>query len=287
MRRRRKSVTLLRLFSVLALPACAQEPIELAPVKPFRVTDNVYFVGTDALGIFLITTPQGHVLVNSGYEATVPVIRRAVERLGFEFSDIRILLASHAHNDHVAGSATIKRMTGASYMVMDADVPAIESGGATDFHYGEELTMHFPITKVDRVLHDGDTITLGDTRIVAHITPGHTKGATTFTLRSPDRGVMRDVLILSAPNVNPGYRLVGNTRYPSIVEDYERSFRVLKTLPCEVFLAAHGSQFDLEAKLPRLVAGDSTAFVDPDGCREFLADREQVFTTELARQRRP
>jgi metallo-beta-lactamase class B len=269
----------------VARPALAQDPLEITPVKPFRIADNLYFVGTEGLGMFLVTTPQGHVLINSGYELNVRRLRQAVEFLGFKFTDVRVLLTSHAHNDHVGGMALIKRMTGATYMVMDADVPVVESGGASDFHFGSDPTMGYPAAKVDRVLHDGDTVRLGDARLVAHLTPGHTKGATTWTMQVNDRGTTRNVMILSSPNVNEGYRLVNNAQYPGIADDYRRAFRVLHALPCEIFLAAHGSQFQLRAKSQRLLAGDSTAFVDPAGCARWLTERERLFEAELATQR--
>ena len=268
----------------LSLPAAAQDPLEITPFKPFRIADNLYFVGTEGLGMFLVTTPKGHILVNSGYELNVRRLRASVEYLGFKFPDIRILLTSHAHGDHVGGMAMIKRITGAKYMVMDADVPTAESGGARDFFYGSDLTMRWPVTKVDRVLHDGDTVRLGSARLVAHLTPGHTRGATSWTMQVDDRGTMRSVLIMSTPNVNEGYRLVGNAEYPRIADDYRRAFRVLKSLPCEIFLAAHGSQFGLRTKSQRFAAGDSSAFVDPDGCAKWVANREQLFEAELAKQ---
>jgi metallo-beta-lactamase class B len=215
----------------------------------------------------------------------VPLIRTSVEKLGFKFTDIRILLISHAHWDHDAGSAAIKKLTGASYMVMDADVPVVESGGKADFQYGDDATLLYAATKVDRVLHDGDEVKLGDTVLVAHLTPGHTKGCTTWTMAVREGGRSYNVVIVGSPNVNPGYKLVNNARYPQIAADYEKMFRVLKSLPCDIFLGAHGGYFDLEAKYGRLQRGDHTAFVDPDGYRKFVAQKEQEFRTELAKQK--
>lgn len=265
--------------------AGAQDPSWFNPFPAFRIADNIYYVGTEGLANYLITTPQGHILINSDFEVSVPRIRASVESLDFKFGDIKILLISHAHNDHVAGSAMIKKMTGADYMVMDADIPVVESGGASDFAYGADLAMHFPITKVDRVLHDGDTVRLGDAVLVAHRTPGHTKGNTTWTMQAMDHGTRRSVLILGGLNVSDGYRLVGNAQYPTIADDYARSFDVLRTLPCEIFLGAHGSYFELSAKYARLKNGDQSAFVDSAGCRAFLSEREEAFRTELAKQR--
>jgi metallo-beta-lactamase class B len=192
----------------------------------------------------------------------VPLIQQSVEKLGFRFKDIKILLISHAHFDHDAGSAKVKELTVAKYMVMDADVPVVESGGKADFFYNdstalpakEKALIHYRATKVDRVLHDGDTVKLGDTVLTAHLTPGHTKGGTTWTMRVRDGARTYDVVIVGSPNVNEGYQLVNNALYPQIAGDYETTFRVLKSLPCDVFLGAYGGYYGMEAKyagLPR------------------------------------
>jgi len=254
------------------------------PFPPYRIATNLYYVGSKGLANYLITTPQGHILVNSDLEANVPLIKESVEKLGFKFSDIKILLISHAHWDHDAGSALIKRMTGAQYMVMDADVPVVESGGATDFHYATDSTLRYPSTKVDRVLHDGDQVKLGGAVLVAHLTPGHTKGCTTWTMRVSEGGTSYNVVIIGSPNVNPGYKLVDNDLYPGIARDFERTFSVLKALPVDIFLGAHGSYFDMEEKYARMTKGDATPFVDPEGYRKYVSEREQAFRTELAKQ---
>jgi metallo-beta-lactamase class B len=255
------------------------------PFPPFRIAGNLYYVGSKGLANYLITTPQGHILINSDLEANVPLIRASVEKLCFKFSDVKILLISHAHWDHDAGSAMIKQITGATYMVMDADVPAVESGGKADFHYGNDPGSLYPPTKVDRVLHDGDEVKLWNAVLVAHLTPGHTKGCTTWTMKVSDAGKTYDAVIIGSPNVNPGYELVNNALYPRIAEDYERMFRVLKSLPCDLFLGAHGSYFDLEAKYARMKEGSQNPLVDPDGYKKFIAQKEQDFRTELAKQK--
>jgi hypothetical protein len=155
-------------------------PAWLTPMAPFRIADNLYYVGSQDLASYLIVTPQGDILINSSFVESVPLIRASVEQLGFRFKDIKILLISHAHSDHDAGSADIVKQTGAQYMVMDGDVPVVESGGAKDFAYPQQL---YPIAKVDRVLHDGDEVKLGNVVLVAHKTPGHTRGCTTWTLK--------------------------------------------------------------------------------------------------------
>jgi len=255
------------------------------PFPAFRIAGNLYYVGSKGLANYLITTPEGHILINSDMEANVPLIRASVESLGFKFSDIKILLISHAHWDHCAGSAMIKRLTGAKYMMMEGDVQVVESGGKTDFQYADDATTLYPPTNVDRVLHDGDEVKLGDAVLTAHLTPGHTKGCTTWTMKVNDNSKPRDVVIIGSPNVNPGYKLVGNTVYPGITEDFEKTFRVLKSLPVDYFLGAHGSYFDMEAKYPRFKAGDATALIDPAGYKNYVEDREQAFRRELKKQK--
>lgn len=266
--------------------ATGEDPPEwLQPFPPFRIAENLYYVGSKGLANYLITSSQGHILINSDLEANVPLIRDSVEKLGFKFTDIKILLISHAHWDHDAGSALIKKLTGARYMVMDADVPVVESGGRSDFYYGNTPASLYQATKVDRILHDGDEVKLGNAVLVAHLTPGHTKGCTTWTMKVREGGKTYNVVIIGSPNVNDGYKLVGNNLYPKIAQDYERMFRVLKSLSCDYFLGAHGSYFDMETKYARLQKGDPTPFIDPDGYKKYVAQREQAFRVELARQR--
>ena len=175
------------------------------------------------------------------------MIQQSVEKLGFRFSDIKILLISHAHFDHDAGAARIKKLTGAKYMVMDADVPVVESGGRKDFAYAHTPGMLYPAAKVDRILHDGDTVSLGDSVLTAHLTPGHTKGCTTWTMKVREGSESYDTVIVGSPNVNEGYTLVSNATYPQIASDYEKTFDVLRSLHCNVFLGAHGSYYDMES----------------------------------------
>ncbi|HTC75300.1 MAG TPA: subclass B3 metallo-beta-lactamase [Edaphobacter sp.] len=251
---------------------------------PFRVIGNVYYVGSQDLASYLITTPQGLILINSNLTSSVPLIRKNVEALGFHFKDVKILLISHGHWDHAAGSAEIKRLTGAKYMVMDADVPLVESGGKDDFQYGNSPESQFAKTKVDRVLHDGDEVKLGGVALVAHKTPGHTKGCTTWTMKVREDNKSYNVVVVGSPNVNTGYKLVGNAAYPTIAQDYEQTFRTLKSLPCDVFLGAHGSYFGMEAKFPRMKAGGANPFVDPYGYGSYVAERERAFHAEFSKQ---
>ena len=269
----------------LTTTAFAQVPADwTTPFPAYRVAGNVYYVGSKDLAAFLITTPQGHILINSNLESSPTQIEKSVEQLGFKFSDVKILLISHAHYDHAAGSARVVQMTHAKYMVMDGDVSVIESGGKTDFNYAKSADMYFPPTKVDRVLHDGDEVRLGGVVLVAHKTAGHTKGCTTWTMTAADNGKSYHVVIVGSPNVNPGYKLVSNQAYPQIAQDYEQTFRVLKALPCDVFLGAHGGYYDMTAKYARLKDGGQNPFIDPTGYKEYVADREQAFEEELKKQ---
>ena len=283
-----KSFRLLPLVALLLFAGSvfAQEAPEWTkPFPPYRIMGNIYYVGSQGLASYLITTPQGNILINSSLEKSVPLIRQSVEQLGFRFSDTKILLISHAHWDHCAGSAAVKELTGAKYMVMDADAPEIESGGKGNFQYGDSPTSRYQPTKVDRVLHDGDEVRLGGTVLVAHLTPGHTKGTTTWTMKVADGGKTYNVVIVGSPNVNEGSKLVNNTLYPQIASDYERMFRVLKSLPCDIFLGAHGNYYGMEEKSARMKEGGPNPFIDPDGYKSYVEEREQAFHTELAKQK--
>lgn len=251
-------------------------------IAPYRIASNLYYVGTNYLASFLFVTAKGDILINPDYQESVPVIRDSVEKLGFHFTDIKIILISHAHDDHAAGCALAKRLTGAKLMVMDADVAEIESGGANDFAYRQ----HWTPVKVDRVLHDGEKVQLGGLSLTAHLTPGHTKGCTTWTTELKDGGHLYHVVIVGSANVNPGYKLVANVKYPQIAADYETTFRVLRSLPCDIFLGAHGEYYNMDAKLKRLHAGSSNPFVDPEGYQTFVQEHEQEFKQKLAEQER-
>jgi metallo-beta-lactamase class B len=249
--------------------------------KPFpahRVIGNLYYVGTNQLASYLVTTNEGHILINTSYEESVPLIEANVKKLGYQFKDIKIILLSHTHDDHCAGTAKVKQLTKAKLMVMDADVKEMEDGGESDFQYPD---MRWTPVKVDRVLHDGNEVELGGAVLTAHKTPGHTKGCTTWTMRIANR----DVVIVGSPNVNEGYRLLDNAKYPEIVNDYEHTFSVLKSLRCDVFLGAHGSYYGMEEKYHRLMAGGSNPFIDPRGYQTYVEDREIAFKNELRKQR--
>lgn len=276
---------LFALTLVFAMRLAAQnDPAWTKPIPPFRIAGNLYYVGSQDLASYLVVTPKGLILINSNLRSSVPLIRKSVETLGFKFSEIKILLISHAHFDHCAGSAAIKRLTGAKYFVMDADVPVVESGGRTDFQYAAKADMRYPPAKVDRVLHDGAKVELGGSVLVAHLTAGHTKGTTTWTMDESEAGKTMHVVIVGSPNVNPGYKLVSNKSYPQIADDYRKGFRVLKSLPCDVFLGAHGGYFGMQEKLNRLKRGERDVFIDSQGYRSYITDRQQAFEAEWKRQ---
>ena len=254
------------------------------PFPPHRVIGNIYYVGTKGLASYLVTTSEGSILINSSLETSVPLIRASIEKLGFRFQDVKILLISHAHFDHCAGSFLVKELTGAKYMVMDRDVAEVEDGGKGDFQYGKTPDTLFKPVKVDRVLHDGDQVKLGDAVLTAHLTPGHTKGCTTWTMKAREGGKAYDVVIVGSPNVNAGYKLVKNALYPQIADDYARMFRVLKSLPCDVFLGAHGNYYGMEEKFAKVKQGGTNPFIDPDGYKQYVAEREKTFRSELEKQ---
>jgi len=258
---------------------------------PFQVIGNIYYVGSNAVAQFLIATPAGHILLDSGFEASVPRLRAHVESLGFRFGDIKYLLTSHAHIDHVQGHALVRQLTGAAVVASAADAPVVTSGGKGEAVYnGVYVWTPCP---VDRVVADGDEITLGGTTLVARVTPGHTRGATTWTMRiAPDgragtAGRALDVVFFPSANINPGVHLVGNTRYPEIAADFERSFATWRALPCDVVLGAHPSFFDMDRKRDQQGngGGGPNPFIDPDGYHKLIAEAEQRFRAQLASER--
>jgi len=289
---RRALASLSVTVSALALAACssmAGVPREMRSwnrsFPPYRIIGNVYYVGSNAIAQYLITTPQGHILLDSGFEASVPRLADNVRALGFRFEDVKILLSSHAHIDHVQGHATVRGMTGAQVVVSAADAPVIASGGK-----GEPVfdgVYAWAPCAVDRVIADGDRVTLGGTTLVAHLTPGHTRGATTWTMQVAEGGRTLEVLFFPSANVNPGVRLVDNPRYPEIADDFRRSFAIWKSLSCDVFLGAHGAFYDMPSKHDRLAGGEApNPFIDPEGYRRLIAETERRFEDQLAHERR-
>ncbi len=280
-----KTPTLL-LIPALFLTAFAGEPNAswTEPFPPHKIAGNLYYVGSRDLASYLIATPEGHILINSSLEESVPLIRASVEKLGFKFEDIKILLISHAHSDHCAGSAEIKKLTKAKYLVMEPDIATIENGGAVKSRLGSAEHTQYPPVKVDRALKDGEEVKLGDSVLVAHLTPGHTPGCTTWTMSVKDGGKLLNAVIIGSPNVNPGYILVNNKNYPNIATDYERTFKVLDSLPVDLFLGAHGGYYGMEGKHALIRPNAPNPFVDPDGYHRYVAEKLSAFRKELEKQ---
>jgi CubicO group peptidase (beta-lactamase class C family)/glyoxylase-like metal-dependent hydrolase (beta-lactamase superfamily II) len=266
----------------LAMTVVGQGPADwYEPFPAHKILGNVYYVGSKDLATYLITTPEGHILINSGFERTVPLIQKSVESLGFKMTDVKILLASHAHSDHIAGHALLQKATGAKVYVMRGDDQVIASGGKGQYLY---TTSRWDPCKVDRVLKDGDEVKLGGVSLVARLTPGHTRGCTTWTWRVEDGGKKYDVVVVGSPNVNPGFQLVNNKDYPEIATDFARTFKILKSLPCDVFLGAHGSYYGMVERYDLLKKGQANAFVNPKGYKEYIAQKERAFRKTLAAQ---
>ncbi len=276
----------LLLLGCCGLAGAQQNSSWTEPFPPHRIAGNLYYVGSADLASYLITTPEGHVLINSSLEESVPLIGASVEKLGFQFKDIRILLISHAHSDHCAGSAEIVKQTGAKYWVMEQDADAVENGGAKKARVGKGDYTQFPAAKVDRRLKDGEEVKLGDAVLVARLTAGHTPGCTTWTMQVTNEGKPLNAVIIGSPNVNPGYVLVGNKNYPGIATDYEKTFQVLKALPVDLFLGAHGGYYGMEAKHARLGTSAVNPFIDPQGYLRYVADREGAFRKEWEKQKK-
>jgi metallo-beta-lactamase class B len=276
----------LAVLLAFAVTACHAVPSDwTTPVTPFKISDNLYYVGSRDLAAYLVVTPAGNILINSNLESSPALIRRSVEQLGFHWSDTKILLNGQAHYDHVGGMAEVLRETHAQNMVMDGDVDAIKTGGASDF---DPTLARFPPATVDRILHDNDTVTLGGVTLTAHKTAGHTQGCTTWTLQTHEGGRALNVVIVGGWAANPAVRLVPShgkeASYPGITTDFDHAFATLKALPCDIFLGAHGMYFDMLAKLERLPKEGPAVWIDPDGYRKAVAEHEADYREELARQ---
>ena len=262
------------------------------PLAPFQIADNLYYVGTRDLASYLITTPAGNILINANLESSPPLIRSSVEKLGFLWKDTKILLNGQAHSDHMGGAAQVLRETHALDMVMDGDADVVSSGGRKDFAFGTDGIVTFPTARVDRVLHDGDTVVLGNTTLTAHRTGGHTRGCTTWTFRthlsSDPAGRLRDVVIVGGLRALTQYRLVDTpgqpASYPGIRDDFNATFATLRALPCDIFLGAHGVYFNLLAKVKRMPSEGEAAFIDPKGYVEAVDTAQAEFEKAVVAQ---
>lgn len=269
--------------SIARAPMTEADEARNQPAAPFRIADNLYYVGTRDIAVYLFAGPRGMVLLDGGYEASAPLVLANIRKLGFDPGTIRILIASQAHSDHVGGLPAIKAATGARLYASAADATLLERGGSGDFAFGDSL--RFPPVGVDHILRDGDIVRLGPIRLTAHFTPGHTKGCTSWTMTARDRGRSLAALFVCGASA-PGYRLVGNPAYSRILADFAQSFAIWRGLKCELFLGAHGAYFGLEAKRAAMRPGGPNPFVDPKGCRAFLAGAEASIAAQAERQRR-
>ncbi len=259
-------------------------------IKPFHIFGNIYYVGLNDNTSYLITSPQGHILLDMTYESGVPHIRKNIESLGFNIKDIKYLINAHAHTDHVGGLAQFKELTGGKVFAMAEDVPAISGGGRTD-HRNKDGKEQWRPVKVDEALKDNQTVSLGGNVLTAHLTPGHTKGCTTWTTTAEENGRKYNVVFvcsvgLSGIGINTGVTLLNNPKYPAMADDFAKSFKFLKTLPVEVFLASHGSFFSMAEKIQRAEkGGGAQVWVDPAGYKTYLDNAEKAYLAEIAAER--
>lgn len=255
------------------------------PFEPFRIAERLYYVGASDIASYLLTTSAGHILIDAGYDETVPIVRANMGRLGFHLEDVKILLNTQAHFDHAGGFARMKQLTGARLLVSEADAPLIEQGGRGDFLFGDAAL--FPPATVDRQLKDRERVRLGGTVLTARLTPGHTRGTTTWSFDASDRGRTYHVVVVGGLTILEGTRLSGMPAYADIARDYAHSFEVLKQLPCDIFLGAHLSSFGGadKAEALRMHPDGPNPFVDAQGYRAYLERSERRFLEQLSREK--
>lgn len=251
-----------------------------APQKPFRIIGNTYYVGSEELAAYLIVSPKGDVLIDGTLEQNVPQIERNIHTLGFKLSDIKLILNTHAHFDHAAGIAQLKKDTGAQFDASAGDKPILETGTIS---FGPTASVHFPPVTVDHVVTDGEMVGAGGIKLTAHLTPGHTPGCTTWTWNETEDGKSYRVIDICSITV-AGNPLVNNKAYPEIVSDYRSSITKLKSMQADVFLAPHASFYDPQKKLAARKEGGPNPFVDPAALHAFVSVCEAAFDKELARQ---
>jgi metallo-beta-lactamase class B len=256
-------------------------PDRITAYPPVRIVGSLYYVGTRDLASYLIATDVGHILINSGYASSVPMIRDNVENLGFDFEDIEIISTAHAHNDHVGGLGEIKRLTGAETHMHEGDLPILVSGGDDDYRYPGGRGALFEPIEVDHVLQDGDTIELGGSVLTVHLHAGHTKGAISFSFTVEEAGTSYDVLIANMGTVNDSVNLTYMPGYPEIVDDYERTFAAQKAMSPDIWVASHAGQFDMHDKYQPGMEYSPNNFLDPDGWHRKVAEYEAAFRERI------
>jgi metallo-beta-lactamase class B len=251
------------------------------PTEPFKIIGNVYYVGTSGLASYLITSPQGHILVDTVMPESTSQIKASIEKLGFKITDIKYLVNTHAHIDHTGGFAEMKQVSGAQMVAGEADKPLLEGG----YYPGqrEETLLQFPAVKVDRTVREGDKITVGDVTLTAHETPGHSPGCTSWEFSVKDGDATRSVLIFCSGTVALN-RLVGSPTYPGIVEDYKKTFARARDMKVDVLLAPHPEMYKMPEKRAKLVDGAPNPFVSPGEFNAYAATLEKAFEEGLAKQ---
>ncbi|NNM77422.1 subclass B3 metallo-beta-lactamase [Sphingomonas sp. ID1715] len=252
-----------------------------APVAPFRIADNLYYVGTADLAAYLVVDPAGMILLDGGLPQSAPLILDSIRQLGFDPKHVRYLINSQAHRDHAGGLAELKRATGAKLLASAPDAALLERGGTGDFAFGDRLT--YPPVKADGLLRDKAVLSLGRIRMTARLTPGHTRGCTSWTLPVRADGHVRQALFICGASA-PGYRLTDNRAYPWIMEDFRRSFETWRSLPCDLFLGAHASYYGMAEKRAQMEPGKPNPFFDPQGCRAFLSRSEARLRVQAAKE---
>jgi len=262
-----------------------RNPDYVKPFPPLRVVGNLYYVGTYDLGVYLITTPEGNILINTGVNDSVPGIRANIEALGFKFTDTKLLLATHGHWDHVAGMAEIKRITGARMMMHEDDAGMLEDGGSSDYRFSDGRGAVYEPVKVDRRLKEGDKVSLGGTELTVIHHPGHTKGATSFTFTTQDAGRTYRVLIVNMGSINPGVKVSGMPAFTGITKAYADTFARQKQLTPEVWVSSHAGHFNLHEKYKPGDAYDANRFVDPAGYRAKIERYEKLYLDQLQKER--
>jgi metallo-beta-lactamase class B len=278
---------MIRTIAIFATAVCLQAQPNPDWTKPFpahRVAGNVYYVGTYDLACFLITTPAGNILINTGVDGSAPMIASSIESLGFKVKDIKILLTTQAHYDHVAAMAEMKRITGARMLASEGDAPVLEDGGKSDPLFTAPEYRLAPV-KVDGRIKDGQKISLGGTELIAYSHPGHTRGSVSYALTVAENGRNYRVLIANIGSINPGTILIGNKKYPQIADDYAKTFREQKMLECDIFLSSHASQYQLHDKWKPGQAYSPDTFVDPEGYKAAVGRAETAYLEWLAKEK--
>ncbi|MDA0204777.1 MAG: subclass B3 metallo-beta-lactamase [Acidobacteria bacterium] len=269
------AAVLLAVLFAIAPAVEAQREDWVRPFEAHRVIGPLYYVGTYDLGVFLLTSDEGHMLINTGLKDSAPLIRQSIEDLGFEYEDVKVLLTMQAHYDHVAAMASIQQETGAQVWATPEDAKLLESGGATDYLLGPKPT--FVPVRVDRRLKDGEILRLGELELKVIFTPGHTFGSSSYALTVKEGDESYSVLIANMNSVNPGTKFINNEKYPNIVDDYTHGFEVEKRLDVDIWVAAHASQYGMHDKYSPGDDYDPERFVDPEGYEEAVAEYEEKF----------